>query len=186
MEDETPWLLPDIKVNLCILSETTFFFLGLMSWASKNYQYVKVLITLFYIHHQCYALPVVYFSFIIQCDFFTRDLSLIYYSGQEIYDSVPAKFSYVTNIVTCTLLSCDWIRYVPVRVHFIFSPFFLYNRAYNASENKHPFSSYWTWCCGQKYLHSESPACSCSSIQLYIWCSGSLMIWMCLPQKYKK
>ena len=78
-----------------------------------------------------------------------------------------------------TILWLDQVRACTGTFHFFPLFFFLYNRAYNASENKHPFSSYWTWCCGQKYLHSESPACSCSSIQLYIWCSGSLMIWMC-------
>ena len=28
--------------------------------------------------------------------------------GDEIYDPVPAKFKYVMNIETCTLLCCDW------------------------------------------------------------------------------
>ena len=30
----------------------------------------------------------------------------------KIHDPVPAKFKHVTDIVTCTLLCCDWITYV--------------------------------------------------------------------------
>ena len=34
--------------------------------------------------------------------------------GSKIRDPVPAEFKYVTVIVTCTLLCCDWTAYVPV------------------------------------------------------------------------
>ena len=33
--------------------------------------------------------------------------------GSKIRDPVPAKLKHVTNIVTCTLLSCDYVTYVP-------------------------------------------------------------------------
>ena len=34
-------------------------------------------------------------------------------AGSKIRDPVPAKFKHVTNIVTCTLLCCDYVTYVP-------------------------------------------------------------------------
>ena len=34
-------------------------------------------------------------------------------AGSKIRDPVPAKFKHVTNIVTCTLLCCDYITYLP-------------------------------------------------------------------------
>ena len=34
-------------------------------------------------------------------------------AGSEIRDPVPAKFKHVTNIVTCMLLCCDYVTYVP-------------------------------------------------------------------------
>ena len=34
-------------------------------------------------------------------------------AGSKIRDPVPAKFKHVTNIVTCTLICCDYITYVP-------------------------------------------------------------------------
>ena len=33
-------------------------------------------------------------------------------AGSKIRDHVPAKFKHVTNIVTCTLLCCDYVTYV--------------------------------------------------------------------------
>ena len=33
-------------------------------------------------------------------------------AGSKIRDPVPAKFKHVTNIVTCTLLCCDYVTYV--------------------------------------------------------------------------
>ena len=44
-------------------------------------------------------------------DGFTLRLELT--AGSKIRDSVPAKFKHVTNIVTCTLLCCDYVTYVP-------------------------------------------------------------------------
>ena len=34
-------------------------------------------------------------------------------AGSKIRDPVPAKFKHVTNIVTCMLLCCDYVTYVP-------------------------------------------------------------------------
>ena len=39
-------------------------------------------------------------------------LRLEFNGWSKIRDPVPAKFKHVTNIVTCTLLFCDWITYV--------------------------------------------------------------------------
>ena len=47
----------------------------------------------------------------IFCDGFTLRHELT--AGSEIRDPVLAKFKYVTNIVTCTLLCCDYVTYVP-------------------------------------------------------------------------
>ena len=36
----------------------------------------------------------------------------------KIRDPVSAKFKHITNIVTCTLLCCDYVTYVPALLNF--------------------------------------------------------------------
>ena len=47
----------------------------------------------------------------IFCDGFTLRHELT--ARSKICDPVPAKFKHVTNIVTCALLCCDYVTYVP-------------------------------------------------------------------------
>ena len=68
-------------------------------------------------------------------------------AGSKICDPVPAKFKHVTNIVTCMLLCCDYVTYVPAL--------------------KFPKSRLWTLGYWQKIHHFSFPT-NGHSLQIFV------------------
>ena len=92
-------------------------------------------------------------------DGFTQRLKLNRWS--KIYDPVTAKFKHVTVIVTCTLLCCDDVTYVPVLWNF-----------QKADLEPYPYSKKYTTfsfpvhgTLASNICLRDAPTCSC--IQLY-------------------
>ena len=87
----------------------------------------------------------------IFCDRITLRLELSGWS--KIRDPVPAKFKHVTNIVTCTLLCCDWITYMLALWNFQKADF----EPYSYGKKYTTFSFSHTWGARFKYLPEGCP-----------------------------
>ena len=86
----------------------------------------------------------------IFCDGFTLRHELT--AGNKIPDPVPAKFKHVTNTVTCTLLCCDSVTYVPALK---FPKSWLRTLGYRQKIHHFFFSHKWGTCF--KYLSKLCP-----------------------------
>ena len=95
----------------------------------------------------------------------------------KIRDPVTVKFKHVTVIVTCTLLRCDDVTYVPALWNFQKADL----KPYPYGKKYTTFSFPIHGALASNICLGDAPTCSC--IQLYTQCSGSLTFQMCSPRK---